>query len=284
MKSQFVCLLIASAALAGCHRGDRGGAAPTGQVAATVAGQEITTSDLRFEMGSVADDPRAQAAAQPAALQAVVNRKILARAATERGLDKTPAAAMQLQRARELGLIALLQQSVVARVPKPSVDEANIYVHDNPQAFAERKLISVDQLLVPQITAALVRQMEPMTTLEQVTQLLDTNKVPYRTGAGVIDTTAIPPEPAKRLAAMNNGFVFLTPAGNGGLQVSRITGSRAAPLTGTVATQTAQGVLYNQRVGQQVRAQFEGIIRSGQSNVQINPAFKAPAATNRPAR
>lgn len=276
-----VLLLLAASALAGC--GEKKGGAPSGQVAANVGGQEITTSDVRLEMGGIANDPQAAAAAQPAALQAVVNRKLLAAEAKRRGIDKTPVSAMQLARAQDLALIQMLQQSIVAGVPKPTAQEANIYVQQNPASFAGRKLVSVDQILVPRITPALLKQLEPLERLEQITALLDSNKVPYRAGGAVVDTATLPAEPAKQIGQMSNGFVFLTPAG-GGVQVSRVSNSRPAPLTGNDATLAAQQILYNRRVSEQLKSQFESIIKAGQPTVQTNPAFKAPTpqASSRP--
>ena len=269
-------VLLACSALLGCHR-NSAPSAPTGQVAATAAGQEITASEVRLELGALAEDPQAAARAQPAALQAIVNRKLLAAAATERGIEKSPVGTMLMQKAHDLALISLLQQGIQARVPKPSVDEANTYIQDNPAAFAQRRLITVDQLIVPQMPPALLKATQPLNTMEQITALLDSNKVPYRRGGAVIDTATIEPAAAKQIGQMNVGSVFVTPAGPGA-QVSRIKDMQPAPLTGAPATQLAQEVLYSQRASGQIKAQFDSILKAGQSSVRINSGFKAAGA------
>lgn len=267
-------VLLAFSALTACDGGKSTPAAPTGQVAAVAGGKEITTSDVRLELGGLEQPAPAQ---QAAALQAVVNRKLLAAAARERGVDKAPASAMLLAKAQELALIQLLQQSIVQRVPKPSPEEAAIYIQDNPASFGQRHLVSVDQLVIPQAPLALVKQLEPVKSLEQAIALIDAAKVPYRTGAAVVDTATIEAAPARQIGQLPVGAVFLSGNG-GGVIVSRVSASRVAPLSGPAATQAAQQAIYVKRVSEQVRGQFEGIIKAGQAGVRINPSYKAPTA------
>lgn len=269
-------VLLACSALLGCHR-NSAPSTPTGQVAATAAGQEITSSEVRLELGPLAQDPQAAAKSQPAALQAIINRKLLAAAATGRGIEKSPVGTMLMQKAHDLALISLLQQSIQASVPKPSTDEANTYIQENPVSFAQRKLISVDQVIAPQVPPALIKAMQPLNTMQQITALLDSNKVAYRRGGSVIDTATVDPAVAKQIGQMAVGAVFVTPGG-GGAQVSEIKEVQPAPLTGAPAVQLAQQILYSQRASGQIKSQFESIIKAGQAGVRINPGFKASGA------
>ncbi len=270
-----VVLLLSCVALAACNKNDS--AKPEGQVAATVDGKEVTASEVRLELGSLAGDAQAAAAQQPAALRAVINRKLLADAALEKGLDKSPEGAMVLQKARELALIQLLQNSVVKSVPKVSADQASEYVRNNPNLFAQRRVILLDQLQVPQVPPAVLEKMRPLKTIEEVAKLLDDNKIPYRRGSGALDPLGLDPKALKQILATGESEVFVAP-GPQGVQVARITGYRDAPLTGAEAQQAAMAVLSQQQVAGQVRQQFEGIINAGQKNVKVNDAYK-PKAT-----
>lgn len=270
-----VVLLLSCVALAACNKNDS--AKPEGQVAATVDGKEVTTSEVRMELGGLAGDPQAAAAQQPAALRAVINRKLLADAALEKGLDKSPEGAMMLQKARELALIQLLQNSVVKSVPKVSADQASEYVRNNPNLFEQRRLILLDQLQVPEVSPQVVEKMRPLKTIEEVAKLLDDNKVQYRRGNGALDPLAIDPKALKQILATGESEVFVAP-GPQGVQVARITGYRDAPLSGAEAQRAAMAVLSQQQIGGQVRQQFEGIINAGQKNVKVNDAYK-PKAT-----
>ncbi len=281
-KSGTISILFACVALTACGKGGSGGAAPTGQVAATVDGKEITTSEVRLELGPLASDPQASARAQPAALQSIVNRKILADAAVARGLDKTPTAAITLQKARDLTLIQLLEENVRSTLPKVSPDEAAAYVRDNPQAFAQRQLISVDQLIVGSVKPEIVQQMGPLKTMDEIIALLDKNRVQYRRGAAVIDSLTIPPDAAKQISNLKIDDVFVLPNGNA-VMVARIRERQAQPISGDQANQIASQILTTQRTQNMVREQFGKIIKEAQSKVKINEQFQTKTAPGAPA-
>lgn len=264
---------FAALVLASCGQGESADA-PSGQVVATVDGEEITASQLRLEMGEAPSDPAAAGAAQQAALQAIVNRKLLVSAAKDQELGDSPLAAMVSDRAEDLALVQLLQMSLAGTVPKVSDSEVTEFVSAHPATFAQRTLISVEQLIVPEIPPAIVRQMEPLDTLGQIKTLLDTNKVRYLESAQVLDTLNIEPEAAAKISAMGTDEVFVSPTGSG-VAVSRISGSQSAPLMGEEALRAARLMLAQRRNAAQVRTAMEQIIKSGQTKVKINPQYQA---------
>lgn len=272
-------VLAAAALLSAC--GSKPAATPAGQVAATVGGQEITLSEVLLEMGPLST--RADAAAvQPAALQQIVNRKLVSAEAIKQGLDKLPVGAIVLQRARELALIKLLQQSVQSRVPRASADEAKAYVNDNPVAFAQRKLVALEQYNIPTISPEILKQMRPLERLDDIVGLLDANKVAYERGSSVLDLMTIDPAAARQIAAMKVDAVFVTPSGVSA-QVSRIREFADKPVTGPEAITAATNIITRQRTIAQARALFEGIVKDGAATVKINPAFTKKAAAKAPA-
>src|SRR5699024_12778615 len=60
-------------------------------------------------------------------------------------------------------------------------------VTDNPALFRNRAIMVVEQLAVPEITPALVQQMEPINTLSGIRELLDSNGIEYRQSVGTVD-------------------------------------------------------------------------------------------------
>lgn len=268
-------LLLSCVALAACNK--ENAAKPEGQVAATVDGKEITSSEVRMELGALAGDPQAAAQQQPNALRAVINRKLLADAAADKGLDKSPEGAMLLEKAHDLALIQLLQNSITKSVPKVTPQQASDYVRDNPTLFGQRRVILLDQLQIPQITPAVLQQMRPLKTIEQVIKLSQDNKVAFQRGNGAIDPLTLDPKALQQITATGETEVFVSPAQGGGAQVARISGYRDAPLTGDAAQQAAIAVLSQRQTVGQVRSQFESIIQAGQKNVKINDAYKPKA-------
>ena len=272
----FVCL--AALAVASCGQG-KGGSAPAGQVVATVNGQEITASELRMEMGDAPSDPAKASAAQQNALQSIISRKLLVAAAKERKLDGSPLASMVKQRASEMALVQLLQMSLSSAVPKVSDAEVTEFISAHPASFSQRRLISVEQFVVPQIDPGLIKQMEPLKTMAEIQTLLDSNKVHFLRSGQVLDTVNIDPDAAAKIAGLNVNDVFVSPNGPGAV-VSRISGEQVAPLAGDDAQRAAKMLLSQQRNGAQVRASIEQILAAGKSQVKINPAYQGKPAAN----
>lgn len=272
-----ISLLILGLALASCGKKEAAADAPKGQVVATIDGQEITASDLRLELPNAPSDPGAAAAAQSAALQSIVSRKLLVAEAKKRDLESSPLAAMLKKRSEELALVQLLQMSIASGVPKVSDDEVSAFISSHPATFAQRRLISVDQLLVPKIEPALVKQMEPLNTMSEVEALLNGKQVRFVRSAAVLDTLNLNPDIATKVTSLGSDDVFVVPNGPG-VQVGRITSSRVEPLTGDEAKQIARMMLTRQRSATQVRQAMEQIVKDGQSKVKINPSYAAEKA------
>ena len=76
---------LALLALSGCKR------EATGQVAAVVNGDEITLAELNQEIAEARIPPSAdKKAVQQAALQKIVDRRLITQVAKEDGIDKQP--------------------------------------------------------------------------------------------------------------------------------------------------------------------------------------------------
>ena len=144
MRLNWAWALIPAACLTlgGCDFGAKSKSkAPTGQVVATVDGDEITMRELRAELaGATFPDANARKAAEQAALQSIINRKLVAKAALEAELDKTPDFALQKERANELLLAQALQKKIVDEAPAPSREEATTYV--NLRALEARVVVT----------------------------------------------------------------------------------------------------------------------------------------------
>jgi len=102
MRNSFAAIMLAGTALlAGCGNGGEA-ELEKGQVVATVNGKDVTVHELNAELQGVDLPSGAQRkAVEQAALQQVVQRRILADIARERGLDKTPMFLLQEKRAEE---------------------------------------------------------------------------------------------------------------------------------------------------------------------------------------
>lgn len=130
-------ILVAALAVASC--GER---QPSGQVLAVVGDTDITRRDVAAQLGGSANQ---QAAEREAALEAVIQRELLARAARKRRIDTSPEYLNAVRQARTSILIAQLEASILADLPPPTNAEIDAFVASHPQIFAGRMRIVVSR-------------------------------------------------------------------------------------------------------------------------------------------
>ena len=261
---------------------------PTGQVAATIKGKEITNVDLRNELnGFVAPNPQIRKAAEEQALNAIIARKVLAQAAEKAGVGKTPEFAQQQQRLHETLLVQTWQAQIAKQIPAPSREEAEKFIAANPDLYAQHKIFDVEQLRFPRPTdPALIEAFKPLKTLEEVAALLNSHNIPNRAGQDAIDSLAVDPRVVEQILKMPPDEVFIIPAGNL-LVANHIRQTRIVPFVGEPAIKQATDRLKAQRTQQAIQRQFGAILAAAKKDVVYSKAYEpakstpkaAPAAT-----
>jgi len=268
-------MVIACAAVGGCRMPHFGKAkAPAGQVVATVDGKEITTRDMAVELAGLnTTDPKVRKAAEAQALSVIVTRKLIANAAHEQGLDKTPDFAVKLQRAQDGLLADALAAKLTAAVPAPTAEEAKALVTAHPDMFAERKIFTVDQIRTARpLDAATTKKLEPLDTLEQVQTLLQQNKIDFRRGVTEMDALVMPPQSVDFVSKLPANAIFELPTQQGAT-INQIKSVKVQPMAGDVAEKTASQMLTNQHDREAVARQLNEIVKKGAASVVYNPAF-----------
>lgn len=281
MKSLAACLVASfvCAGLAACQFPQIGAAkAPVGQVVATVDGQEITLTGLNAELGGFATaDPNVRAAAASATLRAIISRTILANAARAEGLDRTPEFAVERQKAIDAMLVQALASKIAAAVPPPSPEEAESYVDAHPDAFAQRKIYTVDQIRTAQpADPALLAALKPVNTLEDAEALLTQRKIEFHRVTTDLDALTLDAKTSDSIAKLPPNEVFVIPT-NGSVLISQIKQARVQPFTGEPATRFAMRLIQDQRSREATLRELAAIVARGASSVRYNRQF-APSA------
>jgi EpsD family peptidyl-prolyl cis-trans isomerase len=259
--------------LAACSSDD----VPTGQVVATVDGTEITQTELNAELGGVKGRNAAeQQAIERSVLEGMVNRTLLAKAAAEQELDKTPDGALTKRRAEQMAMIALLEKSITAKAPAVSSDEAKEFVAENPELFDQRRIFLVEQIAVNANSPKLLKDLEPLNTMTEIQAYLTSVKLPSQMSFGVIDALQTDPSVTKQIVALAPDAVFVLPQGDS-IRINRIRDTQVVPVTGDNAVALAKEILGNQRRQQQLGNAINGILANGKDKVKYSAAFK-PAA------
>ncbi|WP_137680683.1 hypothetical protein [Aurantiacibacter suaedae] len=115
-----------------------------GQVLANVDGEAITQAELNheFDLGNRTDAAEGRAAANDA-LEQLVDRKLLAQMALERGLDRDPDFHFAERRAREELLVDTLRRSLSEKLGTVSDAEIEQFMANNGHLLGQRRLLTL---------------------------------------------------------------------------------------------------------------------------------------------
>jgi EpsD family peptidyl-prolyl cis-trans isomerase len=165
--------------------------APTSQVVAKVGDQVVTIQELdnEFRLANVSSEMRKDPETIRRVLGELVTRKYLVKQALDAKLDREPTVLLDILRSRELVLAnALVSRNVITKsnaISKPEIDN---YIANNPVKFGDRKILSVEQISVPQtaLSQTLLDDTKEMKSLDEVDQKLTSSAVPRVRSAAAI--------------------------------------------------------------------------------------------------
>ncbi len=248
-----------------------------GQVIATVNGEDVTVYELGAELQGL-DAPAGEAhkKMEQAALQRLIDRKILTDIARDRKLDKTPDYLLQTRRANEQILVNLLQRDEAAKIPTSTTEDVEKFIAGNPWMFAERKLLIIDQVQFPMpADRKALDAYKPLKTLDQVEQKLGADGIEYRRVPTSLDTLQLPASLTKSIMDLPQGEVFVVPAG-GGLTANRIIEIRPTPLKGPDAIKVARDMLRRQSIAQRASSELEPLVKAARATVVYQSGYGPP--------
>lgn len=274
--------LVSTVTLGGCDKVKQlvGGGKATGQVVATVNGEEITALELRQELGGFSSrDPKVMQAAQQQALQQLILKRILVAKAKDMKLDKGAEFAIQKRRAEEGILVQQFQRQIAGSAAVPTRQEAETYIANNPQKFSDRRILIVDQVVAAPAKIS-PEKIKALNTLEEVKALFAAEGVQFQQSVATLDTLSVDPRLLTEINKLPPGEVFVLPQG-GALLFNRVADTRSVPLTGDAAVAFATNVLRSERARDLVAKQVELERKSAESKITYNEAYKPqkPAAS-----
>ena len=224
--------------------------APTGQVVARVGDQDVTAQELQieFRLANVPPDKQKDPAVVKRMLSQLVLRKYLLQQALAAKLDREPGVLLDILRSREQILASAFINRTVAEKP---ISQADIdkYIADNPLKFANRQLVSVEQIVFPigPNAQAVVDASKDLKTLDAVDQTLTSMNVPHNRSMGGLNTADIPETLFNTIQAKKADDVFFIRSGQNGV-FFKVTGEQPRPLEGEAASNMARQFIRADRV------------------------------------
>jgi EpsD family peptidyl-prolyl cis-trans isomerase len=239
-------LAASGLALASCGQqsGDKGVAAK-GQVVARVGNEVVTIQELdnEFRLAGITPDKQKDPEVLKRVLGEIVVRKYLLQQAMTAKLDREPGVLLDLLRVREQVLgNAMLNRAASAKAPsKADIDR---YVAKNTWKFADRKLFSVDEIIIPltPATQTFVTANKDAKSLDEVLQQLTTSGIPHGRQLGVLSSSDLPEELVGLIQKRKDDDIFFTRVGSNGL-FFKVRAEEARPIEGDAAANLARQMI-----------------------------------------
>lgn len=222
---------LALLALAAC--GQESGK-PASQVAAKVNKEEISVHQINFVMQRTPGvKPEQAETAGRQVLERLIDQEVAVQKAQEQKLDRDPRVLQELEAARRDIVARAYLAKVGDSVAKPATDEIKAYYDSKPALFAERRIYSLQELVVDgsaEQIAALQQVMSQAKSLQQVVDHLKAEKLSTRASQNTVSAENLPLALLDRFAAMKDGQTVLLPM-PGGARLLTLAQSRNAPVT-----------------------------------------------------
>jgi len=274
MKSKALTILLLASAISvtGCKR------AATGQVVAVVNGEEVSLCGLNGELQQAGANAAGadKQAIRNAALQSLIDRKLLVQQARDRGIDKDPDFLQQQRRMGDELMISMLAKQVTKNVPVPTAGDVDKFMTQHPELFAQRTIYDLDQLIfmAPDDRSKL-KQLESAHSLDAVGQRLTQMGIQFGRQKGQLDTATTPQDLVAQVVKLPAGEPFVL-ATNGRVFVSVIVAKKQVPLDGDNARRLATEAIRRQAVGDIAKKQVKQARDS--AKIDYQPGFAPPAA------
>lgn len=260
---------IAALALAGC------GKEATGQVAAIVNGEEITLQEINAELGSKPiPEGVDKKMIQQAALQRIVERRLLAQAARDDELDKTSDYLLRERQLRDALLVQMMGQRAERALKVPGQQEIDKFIADNPLMFANRTILTIDriQFALPSRPDQ-IKALENDHSMDAVAARLRQMGIEFRRDNPQIDAAVLGPQRLQQIKALPEGEPFVIPE-NGVATVGVITGERAEPVSPENARPQAVQALRNKQLAETIQERLKQ--SRAAAEISYQPGFAPP--------
>ena len=260
--------------------------APSGQVVATINGEDITVHELNGELQTLRvppDAPKKQV--EQAALQRVVERRMLADEAKKRGLDKNPQYILAQRRVDEGLLVQALQADVAKAVPRTTREAAQKFMQESPQFFAERKVYSFDQIQFLRQGPAVGLNLTGAKTMGDVVAALTAAKIQFQRSNVPYDGQSNPTfttELTKILKAKPDEPILSISQPQGApapvVTVLHVIGSRDEPFIGEKAIAAAQQVVQRLEIQKALQVNLKKFTDAAKPSIRYAAGYAPPAA------
>jgi EpsD family peptidyl-prolyl cis-trans isomerase len=273
MRQRIVITLFIALAATSCQK------KASGQTVAVVNNEEITAAELNAEIAAESNNVTGGDTKQlrNAALQKLIDRKLVVQQARADGIDKSPEYLSQLRRSTDDLLINMLIGKRLGSSQVPTPQEISALEASRPEMFANRETWTLSQIIYPlPKDAALNAKLTAAKTLDEVAQDLTSAGVQFTRNTRKLDTAIFPHAIYAQIANLPAGEPFIAP-GQDKAVASVITAREPNPTPTDQARAIALQVLRRDQVDKFVQDRVTALRAS--AKIQYQPGFGPSAQT-----
>lgn len=274
MRQKIIIALVIALGASACQK------KASGQSVAVVNNEEITAAELNEAISREGSGGAAtQQEGRAAALQRLVDRKLLVQQAREDGIDKSPEFISQQRRAVDDLLINMLISKRLNTSSLPTPAEIARFQASRPGMFAKREVWTLSQVIYPlPKDQALIQKLNSAKTLDNFARILGEAGLQVTRDTKKIDTSIVPHLMYQQIAPLKPGEPFIVPGPDRAV-ASVITAREPAPLTADQARALAINAMRREQANQTVTERVKSL--RAKAKIEYQPGF-APAPKKNP--
>lgn len=266
-------------ALLGCSSKDE--KKPASQVAVKVNAEEISVHQINFFLGrsgAAAVSPERAPKVRSDLLEKLIDQQLAVEQAIEKKLDRSPDVVMSLEAARREILARAYLDQLAAGLSKPSAADAKTYYAEHPQLFAERRIYSIQEIVIPAATGeadALREMLAAGKPMDDIAAWLKSRDVKFSGASAMRPAEQIPLELLLKVHALKDGQGLVLENGSS-VTVMRVAASQPSPVDEAAALPRITQFLGNQRAAQAAERELKAL--RAKATIAYQGEFAAGAA------
>jgi peptidyl-prolyl cis-trans isomerase C len=270
MRQRIIVTALVALAVTSCQK------KASGQTVAVVNGEEITASELNAELANAQNAATGDTTqARSAALQNLINRKLLVQQAKSDGIDKSPEYLTQLRRGTDDLLINMLISRKLNTAQVPTPDQISQFEASHPEAFGGREVWNLSQLVYPRPKDPAVKaKLSAAKSLDEVGQVLTAAGIQFTRSDRKLDTAVFPDPIYKQIAKLPPGEPFI--ANGPDKAVASVIAQRTPnPTPPEQARPAALNLMKREQANQIIQDRVKGLRAT--AKIEYQPGFGPPA-------
>ena len=248
-------IVLSGCLLGACNKDKK----PATQVVASIDGVDISVYQLNDAVSNMPGVTSANATqVQSEVLKKLINQQLTAARAQATGLDRTVPVIQAIEFAKREILSRAYLDKVTSTIPKTTDVEAKKYFTDTPQLFLERRIYSLQEIVLPAtaVSNTTLREIIANKSMEQIAKALRDKNIKFTADTPVKAAEQLSLALLPKIHVMKDGETQLITAGDTTL-ILHLVESKSEPIDEATALPRIRQYLDNQKAGAAIETELK---------------------------